>query len=116
MRHRKKKIVLDRKKAPRVALLKNLACQLILYEKIKTTAGKARVLRPLVEKLISRGKIGTLASRRLVASRLPIKSAVKKVFEVLGPRYKERPGGYLRIIKLNPRQGDGAKMALIEFV
>ena len=67
-------------------------------------------------KLISRGKIGTLASRRLVASRLPIKSAVKKVFEVLGPRYKERPGGYLRIIKLNPRQGDGAKMALIEFV
>lgn len=116
MRHRKKKIVLDRKAAPRAALLKNLAAQLILYEKIRTTEAKAKALRPLVEKIISRGRNNTLANRRLTAAKLPIKNATKKVFEVLGPRYKERKGGYLRIIKLNLRQGDGAKMALIEFV
>ena len=116
MRHRKKKTILDRKKAPRKALLSNLACQVILYEKIQTTEAKARAVKPLVEKIITRGKVDNLANRRLVISKLPIKSAAKKVFEVLGPKYKERQGGYLRITKIGPRLGDGAKMVQIEFV
>ena len=116
MRHRSKKKILDRKKAPREALLKGLAAQLILYEKIKTTEAKARVLKPIVEKIITRSKVDTLANRRLVMAILPIKSSTKKVFEVLGPRYKERKGGYLRIVKLDCRKGDGALMAQIEFV
>lgn len=116
MRHRKNKITLDRKKGPRQALLKNLACQVVLYEKVKTTAAKAKAVKPLVEKIITRGKNNTLANRRLLLSRLPVKSAVKKVFEVLGPRYQERPGGYLRIVKLGNRYGDSAPMVQIEFV
>ncbi len=116
MRHRNKKKILDRKKAPRKALLGSLACQIILYEKIKTTEAKAKTVKPIVEKIITRAKKDTLANRRLIISRLPIKNAVKKAFEVLGPRYKERKGGYLRIIKMGPRKGDGAKMAQIEFV
>lgn len=116
MRHRKKKITLDRKKGPRKALLGNLICQVILYEKIKTTEGKAKAVKPLVEKIITRGKTDNLANRRLVMSRLPIKTAAKKIFEVLAPRYRERKGGYLRIIKLGQRVGDGAPMVLLEFV
>ncbi|MBU1037300.1 50S ribosomal protein L17 [Patescibacteria group bacterium] len=116
MRHRKKKKILDRPKASRQALLKNLACQLILYEKIKTTEAKAKTLRPFVEKIITRSKNNTLANYREILKLLPIKSAVKKSFEVLGPRYKERKGGYLRIVKLNQRQGDAAKMVQIEFI
>ncbi|MCX6785578.1 MAG: 50S ribosomal protein L17 [Candidatus Komeilibacteria bacterium] len=116
MRHRKKKVTLDRKKAPRKALLGNLICQVVLYEKIKTTEAKAKAVKPMVERLITRGKVNTLANRRVVMSRLPIKSAAKKIFEVLSPRYLERPGGYLRIIKLGARQGDGAKIVLLEFV
>lgn len=116
MRHRKKKKVLDRASAQRRALLKNLATQLILYEKIKTTEAKAKALRPLVEKLISRGKKDNLANRRLVMAQLTIKKAAKKVFEVFGPKYKERAGGYLRIIKLNRRVGDNSQTAQIEFV
>jgi large subunit ribosomal protein L17 len=116
MRHRKHKKTLDRKSAPRKALLNNLACHLILYEKIKTTEAKARVLRPLVEKMITRSKADTLANRRILLGKLPIKSAVKKAFEVLGPKYKERKGGYVRIIKLGQRKGDMAKIAQIELV
>ena len=116
MRHRSKKKTLDRKKSPRKALLGNLCSQVILYEKIQTTEAKAKVIKPLVEKIVTRAKNDTLANRRLILAKLPIKSATKKVFEVIAPRYKERKGGYLRIIKLSPRKGDGAKMAQIEFV
>lgn len=116
MNHRKKKVTLDRKKGPRKALLSNLICQVVLYEKIKTTTAKAKAIKPLVEKVITRGKNDTLANRRVLLARLPIKSAVKKIFEVLGPRYKERSGGYLRIIKLGNRLGDSAPMAQIELV
>lgn len=116
MNHRKKKVTLDRKKGPRKALLSNLICQVVLYEKIKTTTAKAKAIKPLVEKVITRGKTDTLANRRVLLARLPIKSAVKKIFEVLGPRYKERSGGYLRIIKLGNRLGDSAPMAQIELV
>ena len=116
MRHRVNKKTLDRKKAPREALLSNLACQLVLYEKISTTQAKAKVLRPIVEKMITRAKKDTLANRRLLLSRLPIKKAVKKLFEVHGPKYSERAGGYLRITKTGTRKGDGAEIANIEFV
>ena len=116
MRHRSTKQVFSRKKAPREALFRNLAAQVILYEKIITTEAKAKAIRPIVEKLISRSKVDNLANRRILISYLPIKNAVKKAFEVLGPRYKERSGGYLRITKLANRQGDGAAMAQIEFV
>jgi len=116
MRHRSKKVTLDRKKAPREALLRNLATQIILYEKITTTEAKAKALKPIVEKLITKSKVDNLANRRMLISYLPIKSSVKKAFEVLGPRYQERPGGYLRITKLENRLGDGAKMVQIEFV
>ena len=116
MRHRKHKVTLDRKKASRSALLKNLICQVILYEKIVTTQAKAKAAKALVEKVITRAKVDTLANRRLLLARLPIKSAVKKAFEVLGPKYKERKGGYLRIIKIGPRKGDGAEMSQLELV
>ncbi len=116
MRHRNKKIILDRKKAPREALLKNLAAQIILYERVKTTAAKAKAVKPLVEKLITRSKKNTLLNRRHLLSILPIKSSVKKAFEVLGPRYQKRKGGYLRIVKLDRRPGDRAPLVQIEFV
>lgn len=116
MRHRKNKKTLDRKTGPRQALLKNLAQSLILYEKIKTTEAKAKVLRPLLEKMITRAKVDSVFNRREVMKKIPTKNAVRKLFEVIGPRYQERKGGYLRIIKLGQRQGDGAKMAQIEFV
>lgn len=116
MRHRSSKKTLDRKTGPRRALLKNLAAQLILYEKINTTEAKAKVLRSFVEPLITTGRANTLASRRNLMKVLPIENAVKKVLEDLAPRYKERPGGYTRITKLPQRQGDAARMARIEFV
>jgi len=116
MRHRKAKKTLDRKAGPRRALLKNLAAQLIIYEKIRTTEAKAKVLRPYVERLITKGKKNTLAARRELMKVLPIENAVKKVLEVYGPRYATRPGGYTRLTKLGVRQGDGARVALIEFI
>ena len=116
MRHRVEKKTLDRKAAARKALLKNLAAQLIIYEKIKTTEAKAKVLRSFVEPLITKGKKNTLAARRSLMKILPMENAVKKVLEELGPRYQSRPGGYTRIVKLGTRQGDAAKIARIELV
>lgn len=116
MRHRKNTKVLDRKSEARQALLNSLACHLILYEKITTTLAKAKFLRPIFEKMVTRAKKDTLANRRLLLAKLPIKNAVKKLFKVFGPKYLERKGGYLRITKLGPRKGDGALMARIEFV
>lgn len=116
MRHRKKGKKLGREKAARKALLKNLAASLIVYEKIKTTLAKAKAVRPVVEKLITTAKKGDLGARRRLRRYLPTDSAVKKALEVLGPRYKERKGGYTRIIRLGARSGDAAEMAQIEFV
>ena len=116
MRHQKTTKTLSRKIGPRKALLKNLANSLILYEKIKTTQVKAKAIKPKVEKMVTRAKIDTLHNRRELMKVLPTKNALKKLFEVLGPKYKERKGGYLRITKLEPRKGDAAKMAIIEFV
>lgn len=116
MRHQKKGKTLDRKKQPRQALLRNLAVSLILYEKVKTTEAKAKAVKPLVEKLITKGKENTLANRRYLMKYLYVENAVKKVLEVLGPKYKERQGGYTRIVKLGRRQGDGAPVVQLELV
>jgi large subunit ribosomal protein L17 len=103
------------KKGPRVALLKTLANSFFLHEKIKTTEAKAKALRPIVEKMITRGKNATVANRRLLAQKVNI-STSKKIIEVIAPKYKDRNGGYTRITKLGPRNSDGAKMAIIELV
>lgn len=116
MRHQKKKNTLDRKTAARRSLLANLAESLILYEKIQTTVAKAKALRPLVEKLITKAKKNTLAARRDLAKILYTENAIKKLMEVIGPKYKERRGGYLRIIKVGNRKGDNGEEAVIELV
>ncbi len=116
MRHRSKGRILGRTAAPRKALLANLAQSVILYEKVRTTEAKAKEVRSLVERLITVGKKATLASRRALISKLPTELAAKKVLEVLGPRYEKRAGGYTRIVKNGPRQGDAAKMVIIELV
>ncbi|MEK7497255.1 MAG: 50S ribosomal protein L17 [Patescibacteria group bacterium] len=116
MRHQKKGKILDRKVGPRRALLKNLAQSVILHEKIVTTLAKAKAVKPQVEKLVTLAKNPTLANRRLLLKRLPTEMPVKKLIEVLGPRYKERTGGYLRITKLGMRVGDGGKSASLSFV
>jgi large subunit ribosomal protein L17 len=116
MRHYKKKVTLDRKVGPRTALLKNLAESVILYEKISTTKAKAHAVRPIVEKLITKAKVNTLATRRYLISSLYTKNAVNKLLEVLGPRFKERAGGYTRTTMVRNRVGDNAEEVVIELV
>ena len=116
MRHKKKGKTLGRKKAPREALIRGLATSFVIYEKIKTTHAKAKVLRPVVEKIITLAKKDTLHNRRQAIKVLYLEDAVKKLFEVIGPKYKERKGGYTRIVKLNPIKNDSAKMSILELV
>ena len=116
MRHRNKTKTLDRKKQPRELMLRNLASSIIMYESVKTTQTKAKVVRSLVEKSITLSKKGDLVARRELLKILPQKMAVKKLMDVLGEKYKDRKGGYTRIIKLGARQGDGADMVQIELV
>jgi large subunit ribosomal protein L17 len=115
MRKRKKGRRLSKKRNQRKALLRSLASTLILKEKVKTTEAKAKEVSPFLEKQISRAKIGNLVSRRTLANFFS-PQIVKKLVNEIGPRYKERKGGYTRIIKLGPRKSDGAKMAVIELV
>jgi large subunit ribosomal protein L17 len=107
---------LSRDKDQRVALLRGLTAELVQHERITTTLAKAKETRVVAEKLITHGKKGTLHHRRLALSQVPNKKVVEKVFDELAPRYAQRPGGYTRITKLGPRQGDGAPMAVIELV
>ena len=107
---------LSRYKDQRISLLRGLTVELILHERITTTLAKAKETRVVTEKLITHGKKGTLHPRRLAMAQVPNKRVVKKVFDEVAPRYAERPGGYTRIIKLGPRQGDAAPMAMIELV
>lgn len=116
MNHRNTGKILDRKKAPRELMLRNLAASVLMYEKVKTTEAKAKTVRSLVERLITTSKTGNLTARRKLISTLPQPLAVKKAMEVLGIRYKNRAGGYTRIVKLNNRVGDGADMVQIELV
>ena len=115
MRHGNVNRKFGREKNQRKALLKSLGYSLVVKGKIRTTEPKAKEVRPFVEKLITLGKKGTLASRRELESRIG-KIAAKKIATELSPEYKGRAGGYTRITKMIPRASDGAKMAIIEFV
>jgi large subunit ribosomal protein L17 len=97
-------------------IMANLATDLFMHEKVTTTEAKAKALRPVAEKLITKARKGDLHSRRVVLKTITDKGAVAKLFEVVAPRYVDRPGGYTRITKLGPRRGDGAEEAIIELV
>ncbi|TNF60174.1 MAG: 50S ribosomal protein L17 [Rhodobacteraceae bacterium] len=116
MRHARGYRRLNRTHEHRKALFANMAGSLIEHEQIKTTLPKAKELRPIVEKLVTLAKRGDLHARRQAAARLKLDAHVAKLFEVLGPRYAERNGGYVRVLKAGFRYGDMAPMAIIEFV
>lgn len=115
MRKLKRGRKLSREKDQRKALLRSLSSSFLLRGKIKTTLAKAKETQRFAEKLITRAKKGDLASRRALLRVLP-PATVEKVFKEIAPRYKERPGGYARVVKLGPRKSDGAPMAFIELV
>tara|TARA_B100000700_G_C14898186_1_gene786055 strand:+ start:558 stop:911 length:354 start_codon:yes stop_codon:yes gene_type:complete len=116
MRHNKKTFTLGRNKAQKKALMRSLAESLIVHESIRTTKAKAKVLRTIVEPLITRAKRGNIFDKRSIAKVLYTKGAIKKIMEEVGPRFKERPGGYTRITKIGSRPNDGADMVRIELV
>ncbi|MEM8698985.1 MAG: 50S ribosomal protein L17, partial [Pseudomonadota bacterium] len=116
MRHASGYRRLNRTHEHRKAMFANMACSLIEHEQIKTTLPKAKELRSIVDKLITLGKRGDMHARRLAASKIRQEPAVKKLFDVLGERYKDRPGGYTRVLKAGFRYGDMAPMAIIELV
>jgi len=116
MRHRKSGRQLNRNSSHRKAMFRNMTCSLLRHELIKTTLPKAKELRRVAEPIITIGKIDNVAKRRLAFDRLRDKEVVGKLFTEIGPRYKERPGGYVRILKCGYRQGDKAPMAYVELV
>ena len=116
MRHRKAGRQLNRNSSHRKAMFRNMTASLIEHELIKTTLPKAKELRRVAEPLITLAKEDSVANRRLAFSRLRDKAAVGKLFSDLGPRYKERPGGYMRILKCGYRPGDKAPMAYVELM
>ncbi len=116
MRHRKSGRQLGRNSSHRKAMYKNMAVSIMQHEMIKTTLPKAKELRRVVEPLITMAKEDSVSKRRLAFSRLRDQATVAKLFNELGPRYKERPGGYLRILKCGYRAGDKAPMAIVELV
>ena len=116
MRHQKSGRKLNRTSSHREAMFRNMASSLVKHELIRTTLPKAKDLRRVAEPLITLAKVDGVANRRLAFSRMRDKEAVGKLFVELGPRYKERPGGYLRILKCGFRPGDNAPMAYVELV
>ncbi len=116
MRHRKSGRKLGRNSSHRKAMFRNMATSLVRHETIRTTLPKAKELRRVVEPLITLAKEDNVAKRRLAFDRLRDKEAVGKLFTDLGPRFKDRPGGYLRILKTGPRPGDAAPMAIVQLV
>ena len=116
MRHGHGLRKLNRTSSHRLAMLRNMMNSLIQHEAIKTTVPKAKELRRVVEPMITLAKEATLANRRLAFDRLRDRDSVSKLFDVLGPRFKARPGGYTRILKMGFRVGDNAPMALVELV
>ena len=116
MRHRKNTVKLGRTSAQRDALLAHLVCNLIAVGRIKTTLPKARAARRLAEKMVTLGKKGTLASRRLAISRLRRKDVVGDLFDQIAPSFADRAGGYTRIMKLGRRLSDSSEMVLLEWV
>ncbi|MES9845394.1 MAG: 50S ribosomal protein L17 [Candidatus Sedimenticola sp. PURPLELP] len=116
MRHRKSGRQLNRNSAHRKAMFRNMTCSLLRHELIKTTLPKAKELRSVAEPIITLGKTDSVAKRRLAFSRLRDDEAVGKLFAEIGPRYQDRPGGYIRILKCGYRPGDKAPMAYVELV
>jgi len=116
MRHRVKGRKLRRPTAHRLALLRNLVTSFLEKERIRTTLAKAKETKPLAEKMITLGKQGSLPARRRALAFLRKEAVVTKLFDDLGPRFGQRPSGYARIVKLAPRSGDGASMALLELI
>lgn len=116
MKHGRNTPKLGRLSKHRESLLANLFCSLVEHNRVKTTLAKAKALRPFAEKLLTLGKKGGLSNHRLAISRVHQEDAVKKLFDKIAPRFKERAGGYTRVVKLGPRQSDSAPMAIIEWV
>jgi len=116
MRHRNRGKQLSRTYTHRAALLRNLASSLFEHGRIETTTAKAKELRPYAERLITLARKGDIHSRRLAGRKIQNRDVLGKLFDEIGPRYMERPGGYTRILKLGNRQGDAAEMSLIELV
>ncbi len=116
MRHARNGRKLNRDSAHRKALLGHLVCSLIEHGRIRTTVSKAKEARPLAEKMVTLGKRGDLAARRQALARLRSKEAVHTLFSDIAPRFAERQGGYTRVVRLGPRNGDAAEMAYLEFV
>ncbi len=116
MRHKNKVKTLDRDKEARESMLRNLASSIIIYEKVKTSQAKAKAVKPFLEKIITTAKKGDLAARRNLLKVLYQPKAVSKALDLLADKYKDRNGGYCRIIKIGTRQGDGAEIVQIELV
>ena len=116
MRHGKKNRKLGRTTAHRIAMFRNQLSSLVTHERIVTTLPKAKELRPVAERLITRGKSDTVHARRIAGRWVSDRDLIKKLFTEIAPRFADRPGGYTRIVKLGPRHGDGAEMAILEFV
>jgi len=116
MRHKLKGTKLNRTSSHRRAMFANMVASLVMNEQIKTTLPKAKALRPVIEKLVTKARKGTLASRREIISEIKDKIATEKLISILSTRYQKRPGGYTRIVKAGYRYGDRAPIAFIEFV
>jgi large subunit ribosomal protein L17 len=116
MRHRKKGRKLNRTASHRRATLRNMATSLFRHGRIETTTAKAKELRPFAERLVTLAKRGDLHARRLAARKIQDRQVLGSLFDEIGPRFAERPGGYTRILKLGNRKGDAAEMSLIELV
>jgi large subunit ribosomal protein L17 len=116
VRHHRAGKKLGRDSAHRKALYANLACSLIEHGRIRTTEAKAKAVKPFAEQMITLGKRGDLAARRQAVAELRSRDVVKRLFDDVAPRFSDRPGGYSRIVKLGPRQGDAADMVYLELV
>ena len=116
MRHAMRGRKLGRTTSHRIAMFRNQLASLVEHERIITTLAKAKDLRPIAERVVTRGRQDTVHARRIVRRWLPNRAHVGKVFDDIAPRFVDRPGGYLRIVKLGPRKGDAAEMAILEFV
>jgi len=116
MRHAVAGRHLSRPTGHRIALYRNLVTDLLRHERLTTTLAKARAVQPIAEKVVTLGKSDSVHHRRLAAGRLFDAKIVQKLFDVIGPRFADRPGGYTRIVRLGPRLGDAAEMAMIELV
>ncbi len=116
MRHNRQGRKLGRTSSHRLAMFSNQLASLIQHQRIVTTLEKAKELRPIAERLVTHGKSNTVHARRLVGRWIPDRAVIKRLFDEIAPQYANRPGGYLRIVKLGPRKGDAAEIAVLQFV